>query len=78
VHVRLEDSEAFLKRGELLEKPFLSKVPFRATVVAFISSLDCFFHDVLLAPPRVCLDNHDQTSIEVMVGGNVKRISGTR
>src|SRR6516164_3180169 len=49
VHVRLENSKAFLEYGELLEEPFLGELPFRALALAFISSVDCFFHEVLLA-----------------------------
>jgi hypothetical protein len=32
----------------LLEEPFLGEPPFRAGVLASISSVHCFFHDVLL------------------------------
>jgi hypothetical protein len=49
VHVRLEESKAFFECGELLKEPFLSELPFRAIVFAFISSVDCFLHEVLLA-----------------------------
>ena len=39
VHVRLEESKAFLECGELLKEPFLStSSPFRTEPFAFISA----------------------------------------
>ena len=55
VHVCLDKSKAFLERGELREEPFLSELLFRAFAFPFISSVNCFFHDVLLATKKSSL-----------------------
>ena len=49
VHVRLEESKACFECGELLEEPFLGGFLFPAIVAVFISSVDCLFHDILVA-----------------------------
>jgi hypothetical protein len=51
-HVRLEESKTFLECGELLEESLLSELLFEAIVLAFISSVDRFFHDVLLTAKK--------------------------
>ena len=48
-HVRLEESEALFQAGDLLEELFFSELSFQAGVSAFISGINSFFHDVLLA-----------------------------
>jgi hypothetical protein len=50
--VLLEESKALLQCGELLEEFFLGELALRAMVFAFLSSVDCFFHDVLLVAEK--------------------------
>ena len=52
VHVYLDKSKAFLECGELREEPFLSELLFRAFAFPFISSVNRFFHDVLLVAEK--------------------------